>query len=236
MNCVSPPALSEQQLLEYLDGEADEQTVQHLERCEYCRKKADSLRQFQGSLTARLYRITCPSPLELGEYYLHVLPARQVLLIAQHLHECPHCQRELAQLKTYLGDLSPSSGQSPIQNMRTMIARLVSGSEVSAAAMALRGEGKGPITLEAEGIVITLDVQPAANGQLSILGQVAADDQDQWTGATVNLQQAGAPPLTASVDDLGAFRFEAIHPGASRFMITATNGFIVETPEIELSG
>ena len=53
----------------------------------------------EQALTAQLYRITCPSSEELGEYHLHMLPAEQTTAVAQHLRTCPHCTRELAELK-----------------------------------------------------------------------------------------------------------------------------------------
>jgi len=37
------------------------------------------------------------------------------------------------------------------------------------------------------------------------------------------------------LDDLGAFRFEAVHPGATKFIITSTDGVAIETPEIDLT-
>ena len=100
---------------------------------------------------------------------------------------------------------------------------------------ALRGERKGPIILEAEGVVITLDVEAGSDGQVSILGQVAADEQEQWTNASVELQQADIPLQTTSLDDLGAFRFEAVRPGATRIMITSTEGVVIQSPDIELT-
>jgi hypothetical protein len=100
---------------------------------------------------------------------------------------------------------------------------------------ALRGESKGPLIFEADGVVITLDVQPSSNGQVSILGQVAADEQDQWTNALVELQQADGPRMTATLDDLGAFRFETVRPGATQIVITSTEGVVIQSPDIEIS-
>jgi hypothetical protein len=78
-------------------------------------------------------------------------------------------------------------------------------------------------------------VEPGAGGQVSILGQVAADDQDQWTNASVELQQADIPAQTTSLDDLGAFRFEAVRPGTTRIMITATEGVVIQSPDIDIT-
>ena len=235
MNCISPPELSDRQLLEFLDGEAEPETTHHLGICQYCSNRADALARLQNGLTARLYRITCPSPLELGEYHLRILPSPQMLVIAQHVRACPHCEAEVAQLENFLQDLTMDMKPAPTP-VRVLIARLLGGSgEGRAPIPALRGEQKGPIILEAEGVVITLDVEPGSDGQVSILGQVAADNQDQWTNASVELQQADMPPQTTSLDDLGAFRFEVVRPGSTRILITATEGVVIQSPDIELT-
>ena len=240
MNCISPPELSDRQLLEFLDGEAEPEITHHLGICQYCRNRADTLARLQNGLTARLFRITCPSPLELGEYHLRkyhlqIMPSPQILIIDQHVRECPHCEAEVAQLENFLQDLARDVKPAPTP-VSVLIARLLGVPGEGAAPMpALRGERKGPIILEADGVVITLDVEAGSDGQISILGQVAADDQDQWTNASVELQQANVQPLTTSLDDLGAFRFEAVRPGTTRIMITSTEGVVIQSPDIELT-
>jgi hypothetical protein len=57
----------------------------------------------------------------------------------------------------------------------------------------LRGETKGPLTFEANGMVIVLDIQSANDGTVKILGQIAAQDQDQWTGAQVESRHGDKP-------------------------------------------
>lgn len=239
MNCISPPELEDGQLLVYLDGESNQQIRSHLEHCEYCREKAKALGQFQDHLSSRLYRITCPSSLELGEYHLHMLDAPQMLLVAQHLRECPHCTREIAQLKEFLSDLMPTSEENLLGNVKVLLARLVGGQTAESGSIpafsALRGESKGPLIFEADGVVITLDVQPDSNKQVSMLGQVAADDQDQWTNALVELQQADATPITTTLDDLGAFRFEAVRSGVLHILITSTEGVVIQSPNIDIA-
>ena len=241
MNCISPPELSDRQLLEFLDGEAEPEITHHLGICQYCRNKAGVLARLQNGLTARLYRITCPSPLELGEYHLQkydlrMLPSSQMLVIAQHVRECPHCEAEVAQLENFLKDLTEDVKPGILSPVRVLVTRLMGGpGEGAALKPALRGVQKGPVILEAEGIVITLDVEQASDGQVSILGQVAADDQDQWTNASVELRQTDRQPLTTSLDDLGAFRFETVRPDVTQIMITSTEGVVIQSPDIELA-
>lgn len=244
MNCVSPPELDDKLLLAYLDGEADQETAAHLQGCSYCREKTRQLARLQDRLTARLFRLTCPSPTELGEYHLGLLASAQAAAVAHHLRECPHCARELAQLKGYLSDLEPVVAPGLIEQIKVLVARLVGGEEgdwlsgkpaFTPAFVAVRGANHGPITLEADGILIVLDVQPAAEGRVNILGQVAADDQDRWTGAVVELSQAGAVQLTTTVDDLGAFHCAGIPSAPTEITIASSEGITVQIPTIDIT-
>jgi len=244
MNCVSPPELDDRQLLAYLDGEADHAVAAHLEQCGYCREKARQLARLQARLRTRLHRLTCPLPMELGEYHLRLLAPAQATAVDQHLRECPHCAREVAQLKGYLSEPAPAVEAGLLERVRVLVARLVgekgegrpSGELAFAPAfVALRGTSQGPITLEADGLVLVLDVQPATEGRVNILGQIAADDQDRWTGAAVELRQSGTLQMTVTVDDLGAFRCEAVLPGPTELQIISGGRSVVVVSNIEIS-
>jgi hypothetical protein len=244
MNCVSPPELDDRQLLAYLDGEADHAVAAHLEQCGYCREKARQLARLQARLRARLHRLTCPLPMELGESHLRLLAPAQATAVDQHLRECPHCAQEVAQLRGYLNEPTPAVEPGLLERVKVLVARLVGekgegrpSSELAFAPafVALRGTSQGPITLEADGLFIVLDVQPATEGRVNILGQIAADDQDRWTGAAVELRQSGTLQMTVTVDDLGAFRCEAVLPGPTELQIIPGGRSVVVVSNIEIS-
>src|SRR5688500_11337512 len=108
MECISPPALTDGQLLAYVEGDADADTAAHIHRCAYCRERAPDLAQVNRQLAARVYRVACPSSVELSEYQLGLLTAEQMPAIQQHLQDCLHCTRELQQLGGFLADLAPA--------------------------------------------------------------------------------------------------------------------------------
>jgi hypothetical protein len=235
MKCITSPALEDTQIVSYMEGEADAVVVAHINECAFCRERAHRWTLLQNSLRKQLYRVTCPTPLELGDYHLGLLPASQKMVVAQHVRECPLCRRDVAELENFLEDLASEVSLQGAAGV--LIARLIGGDtgESAPTFAALRGEAKGPIILEADGVVITLDVQAEVNGQASILGQLAADDQDQWTGAKVELQQADSSQLTVSMDDLGTFRFEEVRPGAIQIIIRSLYGIDVQIPSIDVA-
>jgi hypothetical protein len=235
-SCVSPPELSDGQLLAYLDDpEANQDVALHLKRCVYCQEKAEALERFQKALTAQLYRIDCPSSLELGEYHLRMLPAPQMLVISQHVRECPHCAFEVAELESFLVDQTPGVQDDLFGRAKLLVARLVGGDlTFTPTPAALRGESKGPITFAAEGIIIVLDIQPTTEGKANILGQVAADHQDDWTGALVELRRDSLLQISTTVDDLGAFQCEGVIPGQQELRIFPKNGSVVVMSNFEV--
>jgi hypothetical protein len=235
MNCVFPPELDDGQLLAYLDGEADHQIATHVAQCPYCREKASQLSHWHNQLAAKLFRVSCPSSIELGDYQFGLVSTTQAVAIARHVSECPHCRRELAQLRDYLrGELALPFEAGPMERIKVLVARLVTGPDRASTLAGIRGEATGPITWEADGVLIVLDIQPAADGRAKILGQVAADDQDDWTGAQVELRQAGELQATATVDDLGAFRCEAVSPGPAEILISPSRGSPVLVSNVEI--
>src|SRR5215213_7126562 len=179
MKCITSPALDDIEIATYVDGEADEAVIAHIRQCPFCSEKARQWTLLQSGLRKQSYRIDCPTPMELGDYHLGYLSDPQELVIARHLRECLLCKREVAILENFLSHLAPDTGL--LGAAKVFIARLVGAEIENRPAPALRGEAKGPLTFEANGIVILLDIQPTHEGKTNILGQVAADDQDQWT-------------------------------------------------------
>src|SRR4026209_2290663 len=103
MKCITSPALEDTQIVSYMEGEADAVVVAHINECAFCRERAERWTLLQNGLKKQLYRVTCPTSMELGDYHLKLLPAPQALIIAQHVRECPLCRREVAELEDFVG-------------------------------------------------------------------------------------------------------------------------------------
>jgi hypothetical protein len=240
MKCITSPALEDIEIAKYVDGEADEAVIAHIKECPFCRERASRWTLLQNRLKKQLYRVDCPSPMELGDYHLRLLAAPQMLLVAQHVQGCPLCRREVADLDEFLKDPLPEIGL--LRRAKVLFARLTGGpaaageqASAGSALPELRGSAKGPLTFGADGILIILQVEPGNEGKAKILGQVAAEDQDQWTGALVELRQGHRLLFSSTVDDLGAFRFEGVIPGTQRLRIISKDNSLIVVSNFEVS-
>jgi hypothetical protein len=235
MTCVSPPELADRDLLAYLDGEADDQVIAHLEGCPHCRERARRLARLQDCLTAQLYRFDCLSPIELGEYQLGTLPVEQMAAVTQHLAECPRCAQEVDQLGDYLADLAQDLELSPLERtkerVRVLVARLVSGGlgddlmrqpAMTPAYASVRGEEGEPLFYEADEIQVVLDVQgdPDQPDHKTILGLVIGLDDP--ASAEVHLWGADQHLATVPVDETGNFVFPNLAPGRYELILGGT--------------
>jgi len=167
-------------------------------------------------LAAHLYRITCPSPDELGEYHLKLLPGVRAAAVAQHLSLCDRCCLEVAQLQSFMADLAPDLEYSLRERVQIWIARLLprglEGGLAAAPALAFRGQEDGPLTYEAGDVQLHLDIQddPANPGHKTVIGLVIGELD---TAVSVQLWQDGQQLQETILDEWGNFSLDGIIPG-----------------------
>jgi len=234
MICISPPELDEKTLLAYLDGQASRQVAAHIEECPGCRERAEHLAQLQGHLTRQLYRIDCPSPLDLGQYHLGVLPDEQAAQVSGHLTQCPHCRREIAQLRDYMDGLAGDVEFSPLERVRIWIAELVGGGQkapgpraqlLAPAFAGVRGEEQGPRLYQAGPAQVAIEIQtdteqPDLKMALGLVTNVAPGELKAC------LWRDDVRVAEVTVDELGNF----VLPG----LIPARYELILSGPEVEI--
>lgn len=232
------PEPDDQDLLAYIDGEAGPEVQRHVESCPRCQARVRQLAVQQDRLRARLYRAQCPTPHELGEYHLGLLPPTLAKAVVRHLSGCPHCQREVDQLAAYLGELAPAVETGLLERVRegvrVLVARLLSaGPEIGSlgqpalapAGVGIRGQEREPRVYQAEGIQVVIGVQPDAGrpGSKVILGLVIGLDPRE---VKAHLWQANRLVDTAAVDELGNFCLAGLLPG--------TYELFLSSPELEI--
>jgi hypothetical protein len=206
------PEITDLHLLMYLDGVADAQTKNLIEEEGDYRMRLDTLRGFQQELHSQLFRVTCPSSLELGEYHLEVLRPQRANAVKQHLLTCPHCSREYAILeKTF----APGW-------IERVVATLVSGGKPTGfqpltLAPGLRG-GSDAYFYEAEGAQIAIEVKEDSQnpGRKVLIGLITGMDAREYE---VSLWREERQFATAAIDTFDNFVIRNLETGEYELFI-----------------
>lgn len=196
-------------------------------------------------LRAQLQRVDCPSPQALGEFHLDLLPDEAAQQIAAHLDDCARCRAEVSDLRAFLTvERAPGATQDAAPERPTpdapcrrlprpgeIIARLLPPTPTPA--LALRGDTRGPVVVEADSITLFLE-QDAASDPPALQGQVVADDITPWIGALVQVHYADMLQASAVVDDAGSFRatLAASADEPVKLRIAAEDGTVLVVPGI----
>ncbi|MFN8490824.1 MAG: zf-HC2 domain-containing protein [Caldilineaceae bacterium] len=224
MKCSNPPALTDHELLAYVDGEAPPALLAHLQRCPACRQRAAQLAAEEAQIVRQLtYQATCPPPTVLEQYYLGELPPLQEDAVAKHLAtDCKTCQKMVAQFMTQLADFAPTPAPSPTpqpglldrlkQQIEVVIAELVTPSQP---AFALRGEATPPpLTYRAEAVEVRLDIQPdIGSDHKVVIGQVKAEPLESNAFQAELYQGDQLVASTQVASKRGRFQFPPLAPG-----------------------
>jgi hypothetical protein len=176
----------------------------------------------EQQLKRYLFRAFCPDSTELGEYALNILERSEAQTIQQHLKDCPHCQREVSQLKTYLEDLSADLDLSLVERINVWVGKLVSlsGPQAPAFAHALRGEGEKVLLYQAGDAQVSLQFR---TNQLDpklqdVYGLVIGIVPSDWRAI---LWQEGRQAAVSEVDELSSFSLSGIQPGSFTLILTS---------------
>ncbi len=178
----------------------------------------------EDQLKKVLYRAFCPDSTELGEFFLGIIPREREAIIQSHLKECPHCTRELAQLKTFLQENSQEAELSLVerarQRVRILVAHLMdarSSPGLSPATQGVRGQEEKVFSYDAEGYQVILDIQADNErpDRKAINGLVIGLEtrQEEYRQLEARLMQEGELVSTAAVDEFGNFRLDSLVPG-----------------------
>jgi hypothetical protein len=253
MNCINRTPPDDEQLNAALDDLADPDLIAHLEVCESCRIRLESMREMDTQLRSILYRHQCPCPQMLGEYELNLLPAEAVETVRAHVLDCPLCQAELETLREFMATpdvpepieavvkqpiarptyrpIPPASPNvlvaKPLQNVAAYASRGVAVTTASDRA-AQRGINLETEPLhEVKGITIFLEVREGDGGQRFLFGQLILDEFDQWSDALVELRQRGAVVTVSAVDSSAGFRCRLTNRDPFDVTITARRGTVL---------
>ena len=177
----------------------------------------------EKSLQTALYRAFCPDSITLGEYFLGILAEDQASQVRKHLRECPRCQQELNQLKSFSREHNSDIELSPLEHVRQLVARLVDTGAfptLTPAFQGVRGSEAEIQSYEADGYQIALDIQDDLEhpGLKAIYGLLLGLNPQQFE---VKLIDGRATIALAEVDMYGNFWLESISPGSYTLLLTS---------------
>jgi hypothetical protein len=243
MDCIYMTELSEFALMAYLEGEASQDVITHLEQCPHCAQKLKVLAGEQALLKTKLFRSTCPTPLELGEYQLDNLPQQERLAIARHIRDCPYCRAEVRQLEGYLKDLAfalDAPNISQTHPIRVLVARLLSGGGTGAAQQpatasvwaGVRGSETEAQIYQADEVLITIEVQedPRDPARKVLLGLIIGTEPIELEA---HLWQQDQHVGSSTVEESGNFTLPGVEPGRFELSLRGRN-MMVKIEDLEV--
>jgi anti-sigma factor RsiW len=187
LDCIDPGAVQDWELEACADEEAPPHVVKHLERCPACRARVREHAPLERLLRQALYRFDCPSPDLLRDYHWGYLPADERRRVEAHLEACPHCAEELADLAEFVRAERAQPSQTLLDLARQAAARvhLVVAQLVSPglspetalrldarSATALRGDTQEMLLFDAEGVMVSVNLEQEETGAYTLFGQV----------------------------------------------------------------
>jgi hypothetical protein len=221
--------IKDEEILAYLDGKAEALIGAQIEDSKELLDRAKELARIQNRLTAKLYRHECPDSTELGESLLGLLSNKRGRAIKLHVSGCPHCARELAQLKEFIGTEEANLRAGISEHVKVIIADLVSGIAGSEGrltpAYGVRGEDQVALVYEADGIQVVIDIHdnsqyPSQKNLLGLITGITAQDYQ------INLIFKGKSIASSLVDTTGNFIIPEIPAGEYQLIISG--------PEVEI--
>lgn len=213
--CISPGAVTSDDLIAYLDDNATELVDAHLQACASCRAEASSFARNQEAFRTVLRRFDCPSPHQIGEYGLGLVDPEQHQQLAAHIVDCPRCAEELATMRAFLVDscaFEPRSSRNPL----AVIAELLRPGPQLALAGLRGSDDDHDLTYQAGEVTITVGPGLGSRvGRWSVVGLVLSERGELESDEAVEIQLtlADATVATTSIDDLGNFVFDDVSAG-----------------------
>jgi hypothetical protein len=183
-------------------------------------------------MTDQLYRITCLSSHELGEYYLGLLPPDKEAAAAHHLAECPHCASEIVQLQEYLEALEPDLEFSLRERVKVWVARLVDATQLDFPEPGFFGPSPSPAYAGTRGQEDELHIYQANDVQIAIEVQDDAEQPEHKTliglitGSKApcrfkaHLWRASQCVATVMVDELGNLAIPGLEPDTYELILS----------------
>jgi hypothetical protein len=252
MECVSPPALSEDELFAALDGDAPTPVRAHLERCRFCAARLEGMRMFEETLLTAMYRTECPATEALADYVMGTASKQAGLEMEYHLQRCTMCSEEVQTLRAFFVTdavektvdvpAEPLWGQLKdlFQTMGDQLVRILSPELTPSYGQRKGVSQKQVLTYSYESVSVMLTLEHLTDGY-KIQGAILDTDEEKqsvWVNGTVEMvgQDEDQQRQVALIDDDESFTFTAVPAGRFNMNIYDTGGAILRLKDIDIAG
>jgi len=149
----------------------------------------------------------------------------EVVAVAEHLIECPHCAEERRRFAAFLAEPDEPPQPAVARLLRRLFAQPVSS---PSPAMALRGgEDGGTSRYCVDGYALTLSVQQVAGRAERVLIGLLLGDQPPAAAERVRLYAGERLAQTGALDELGSFVLDDVPAGEYRLELALPDAVIV---------
>jgi hypothetical protein len=188
--------------------------------------RLQQLQKDESTLFSRLFRTECPTPLELGEWYLKLVDANSYQVIRSHLDMCSHCEEELAAItavvsKPLFQGVPAKRGPSILKRIIMKLEDLIGDGAGQMALAPVRGNSWSSVCYAGGDYLLSLTKQQTISGG-ALIGSILATDLTGHAALKQGTNVVYQTPLTESA----TFSFDDINPGFYELVIA--------TPDAEL--
>lgn len=195
------------------------------------------LQKDEKTLSAHLFRIECPTPLELGEWSLKLVEAKTSQVIRSHLDICAHCEEELAAITAAVS--TPLFQHAPAMRGPSILKRIVmkledllgnGAGQIAFAPVAVRGGSQNSWSACYAGgdYLLSLTKQQTISGG-ALIGSILATD---LTGHAT-LKQGASVVYEVPLTESATFTFDGINPGFYELVIATPDAELI-VPELHI--
>jgi len=215
------------------------------------------LARLEVALQNALYRIVCPSPDRLRQFYWQQLVPDEAADIVLHCGECPLCARELAEIRQVVDadrpvltrqvgspmetiqqrtvrvlDAVSTASSEAIgqieQSVRLLIARFVEVGQPQLAYARLRGPGAKTLLYACDDGMVSVLFQPQPDGMTYLNGQMLPEEvAPLYTSFVLAGRDGEQPAHTGKIDAFGAFVAGPLSPGEYQLVLRATGTQVI---------
>ena len=171
-----------------------------------------------------LARLPRPSPFELGEYALGLLPAAAAARIKAYLALHPHAAAEVALLQTYLAQGEPTvqPAPGPLARLQTLVMTLLHAAGPEGVWAGTRGAADAAVYQAGDWqVVLDSDDDAQQPGRFVLSGLLLGAETAAQASATLLSAHAPSFSVTAPLDEFGNFTLPNLLPDVYDLILLA---------------